>query len=85
MTDERGPVSVTFLYRSWLDYINLTFCIVHIHMIVFFFRCWIDHCYHRLRHWDDLQAMHDPQGNLHRGGTCVSEVQIIAILDLCDT
>ena len=51
----------------------------------FSFRCWIDHCYHRLCHWDDLQALHDPQGNLHWGGTCVSEVQIIAILELCDT
>ena len=39
-------------------------------------RYWINHCYNRLHNRDALQALHDPQGDLHRRGTSFSEIQI---------
>ena len=45
-------------------------------MDVLLSRYWIDHCYNWLHHRHALQALYDPQGDLHRGRTSFSEIQV---------
>ena len=54
-------------YASWLQKSQLNYLLS---------RHWINHCYNRLHHRHALQALHDPQGDLHGGGTSFSEIQV---------